>query len=354
MNTIEKFGWNEILQKTYNPFIRPEFEIGRVISIKGFKNILITNSGESEAELSGKLLYGNDTESLPKVGDWVMFIRYDAIGYIVDVLPRTNDLHRKHPGTKTEKQVLAANINGALVVQGLDQNFNIMRLERYLVQVTACDIPSIVILNKSDLTNDTAYYQKEVEKLNRDAQVYFCSTYNNTGISELINHVLEDGKTYILIGSSGVGKSSLLNALMGKAERDTGHTSASTGKGRHITTSRDLFRLPNGSLVIDTPGMREFGMAFNEEDFNGNLFPAIESLSKNCRFSDCRHLEEEGCAVIEAFNSGSLEAEVYHSYLKLVKEQKHFEETLADKKRLGKQFGKMVREANTYRKKYKF
>lgn len=354
MNTTEKFGWNEILQKKYNPFIHPEFEIGRVISIKGFKNILITNSGETEAELSGKLLYGTDTESLPKVGDWVMFIRYDSIGYIVDVLPRTNDLHRKHPGTKAEKQVLAANIDGALIVQGLDQNFNIMRLERYLVQVTACDIPSIVILNKSDLTNDTEFYQKEVEKLNRDTKVYFCSTYNNTGISELINHVLKSGKTYILIGSSGVGKSSLLNALMGNTERETGHTSVSTGKGRHITTTRDLFLLPNGSLIIDTPGMREFGMAFHEDECTGNLFPAIEKLSINCRFADCKHIEEEGCAVIEAYNNGSLEAEVYQSYMKLIKEQKHFEVSVTDKKRLGKQFGKMVREANNYRKKYKF
>jgi ribosome biogenesis GTPase len=295
-----------------------------------------------------------EIEHLPKVGDWVYFIRYDIIGYIIEVLPRINELSRKNPGNKTEKQVIAANIDYALIVQGLDQNFNIMRLERYLVQIIACNIQPIVILNKADLTDNPDNYRYEVAKLGRECPVYFCSTYNQSGIAELKNTVLEANKTYILIGSSGVGKSSLLNSFMDNSKRVTGNISNSTGKGRHITTSRDLFQLPNGALIIDTPGMKEFGIAFEEGQQTGGLFPLIEKLAGDCRFSDCRHLEEDGCAVLEAYNAGILEPKVYESYLKLIKEQKHFEIKIEDKKRLGKQFGKMVREVREYRKKYKY
>jgi ribosome biogenesis GTPase / thiamine phosphate phosphatase len=353
MKLIDNYGWNNHFEE-YTKQKKREFEIGRVVSIKGFINTLITNDGELESELSGKLLYGVELENLPKVGDWVYFIRYDTIGYIIEVLPRINELARKNPGTKTEKQVIAANVDYALIVQGLDQNFNIMRLERYLLQIIACKIKPIVILNKADLIDNPNKYRHEVAKLGRECPVYFCSTYNLSGIAELKNTVLEANKTYILIGSSGVGKSSLLNSFMDNSERVTGNISDSTGKGRHITTSRDLFQLPNGGLIIDTPGMKEFGIAFEEGQQTGGLFPLIDKLAGNCRFSDCQHLEEDGCAVLEAYNTGSLEPKVYESYLKLIKEQKHFEIKIEDKKRLGKQFGKMVREVREYRKKYKY
>jgi ribosome biogenesis GTPase len=354
MNTLENYGWNKHYQEQYYQLHKPGFETGRVISIKGFKHVLITITGELEAELSGKLLFGTDTESLPKVGDWVLFVRYDPLGYIVDVLPRMNELYRKTPGTPTSRQVLAANIDGALIVQGLDRDFNIMRLERYIVQITACNISPAIVLNKADLTDDPEAYRNKISKLGRNCPVYFCSTYNQKGIAELKSKALENYKTYILVGSSGVGKSSLLNALMENTGQETGPISESTGKGKHTTTSRDLFRLPNDSLIIDTPGMREFGITFDEAQLTGGLFPRIEILAENCRFSDCQHLEEAGCSVLEAYHSGDLEPEVYESYLKLVKEQKHFNIKIEDKKRQGKQFGKMVREVREYRKKYKF
>ena len=354
MKSIKDYGWNNHFEDYYNKHNNNDFEIGRVVSIKGFIHTLITNEGELESELSGKLLYGEETEGLPKVGDWVFFIRYDTCGYIIELFPRINELSRKNPGSKTEKQVLAANIDYALIVQGLDRDFNIMRLERYIVQIMACKIKPIIILNKADLIDNMDNYRNEVAKLGRDCPVYFCSNYNQSGIVELKSIVLETNKTYILIGSSGVGKSSLLNSLMENSERITGTVSDSTGKGRHVTTSRDLFQLPNGSLMIDTPGMREFGIAFDEGQQTYGLFPMIEKMAGDCRFSDCNHLEEEGCAVIEAYNAGNIEPEVYESYLKLMKEQKHFEIKIEDKKRLGKQFGKMVREASEYRKKYKY
>lgn len=358
MINIENYGWNEFFQNYYLNNKKDDFETGRVISIKGFKYTLITNEGEIESELSGKLLYATETEELPRVGDWVFFIRYESCGYIIQVFPRENELSRKNPGTKTGKQVLAANIDYALIVQGLDANFNLMRLDRYIVQTIACRIKPVIILNKVDLINDSEQYRNEINKLGRNCPVYFCSTYNQTGIEELKNEVLKDGKTYILIGSSGVGKSSLINSLTDDVKRVTGALSDSTGKGRHITTSRDLFKLPNGSLIIDTPGMKEFGIAFEESAVTTSgvlsLFPMIEKYAQQCRYSDCMHIKEDGCSVLEALSTGELEPKVYESYIKLIKEQKHFEITKEEQKRIGKKFGKMVREVNEYRKKYKY
>ena len=354
MKTIEYYGWNNHFEKYITTNKKNDFEVGRVISIKGFIYTLITNMGETESELSGKLLFGTEPENLPKIGDWVHFTRYGSIGYIIEALPRINELSRRAAGPKAEKQVLAANIDYTVVVQALDRDFNLMRMERYLVQIAACNIKPIIVLNKTDLTDDPDKYRCETEKLGKDIPVYLCSTYNQIGISELRNTAFEKNKTYILVGSSGAGKSSLLNSLTNSVERPVGTISSSTGKGRHTTTSRDLFRLPNGSLVIDNPGMREFGITSEEAWDSCGLFPLIDSLSKYCRYSDCQHLEESGCAVSEAYRNGQLEPKIYESYLKLIKEQKYFELKTSDKKRLGKHFGKMIREVREYRKKYKY
>jgi len=350
MTSLEQFGWNNSFQPEQ---LKDDLLIGRITSIQGFKYYVITINGEKEAELSGKLLHVAATEELPKLGDWVMLKDYDTLGYIIDVLPRKNELARKTAGTRTDRQLLAANIDGALIVQGLDRDFNIMRLERYLVQLAACNVSPIVILNKVDLIDDQAKYIAEIKKLKRDCPVYFCSTYTGVGLDEIRNNVLEKYKTYILIGSSGVGKSSLLNALLTTNVQDVKSVSDFNNKGKHTTTSRELFQLPNGSLVIDTPGMREFGLTFEEGSTGDDLFPAIQQFAVNCRYSDCRHLQEVGCAVIDAVQTGELENQVYESYLKLIKEQRRFELSAEDKKRFNKQSGKRSREANEYRKKYK-
>lgn len=350
---LKNYGWNNFHQQHADKNLKTDLSIGRIISIKGFKYFIIAEKGERETELSGKLLYGASQEELPKVGDWVFFMDYDSMGYIIEVFPRMNALTRKTPGAKTEKQVLAANVDCALIVQGLDRDFNVMRLERYLVQITACNIEPIIILNKSDLVKDLEQYSTEVQKLHRDCELYFCSNYTSSGILEIQNKVLEKYKTYILLGSSGVGKSSLLNVLASSDIQKTGGTSESTEKGKHTTTTRDLFQLPNGSLLIDTPGMREFGVTFEEAGASEDMFPAIQKFSANCKFADCKHIHEAGCAVTDAVQTGNLDPEVYESYLKLLKEQKRFEIKVEDKKRLGKQFGKIVREANNHRKKYK-
>lgn len=350
---LKNYGWNSFHQQHYTAHENQDQSVGRVISVKGFKYILITENGELETELSGKLLFGSEPENLPKVGDWVCYLDYGQIGYIISVLPRMNLLSRKTPGTKTEKQILGTNIDYTLIVQGLDRDFNIMRLERYIVQVTACGITPVVILNKADLVEHLNSYREDVMKLKRDCKIFFCSTLTGSGIQELKN-ALEKGKTYMMIGSSGVGKSSLLNMFIGIHVQRTGSISDVNSKGTHTTTRRDLFQLSNGSLLIDTPGMREFGLTNDDRENPDSLFPAIEEFALLCRYSDCKHLSEAGCAVIDALQTGTLDSQVYESYLKLMKEQKRFEIKIEDKKRLGKQFGKMAREAKNYRKKYKY
>lgn len=351
MISLNQYGWNSIHQPEQ---IHSGLLIGRVTSIQGFKYHVITTSGEKDAELSGKLLHETSSDELPKVGDWVTLKDYDTLGYIIDVLPRKNVLSRKNPGARTEKQILAANIDYALIVQGLDRDFNLMRLERYLVQLTACAIKPIVVLNKVDLVDDWTPFTREIAKLQRDCPVYFCSTYTGIGVDQLVNTVLEKCQTYILIGSSGVGKSSLLNALMHSDIQHVDQVSSFNNKGRHTTTTRDLFLLQNGSIMIDSPGMREFGLTGEADQSEGDLFPAIQRFAVNCHFSDCRHLQESGCAVIQAVHLGTLESEVYESYLKLVKEQRRFQTSAEDKKRAGKLAGRRSREAQNNRRKYKY
>jgi ribosome biogenesis GTPase len=354
MSTLEQYGWNDFFSNHYNENKNNDLKPARVISLKGHKYHLITKSGEKPAELAGKLLFGTDPENIPRVGDWIYYLDYGTEGYIVDLITRNNMLYRRQPGNRTERQVMAANIDYGLIVQGLDRDFNIMRLDRYIVQITDCGIKPVIILNKEDLIDSRDHYISEVSRLGRNCPVFFCSTFGKSGLAELYEQALKPRMTHILIGSSGVGKSSLLNALLDQIKLQINSISDSTGKGKHTTTTRELFQLSNGSLVIDTPGMREFGIALENDIASSGLFPVIEQIAANCRFTDCTHINEAGCAVTAAVENGTLDSKVYASYEKLVREQRHFEIKKEDQKRLGKQFGKMVREAKDYRKKYKY
>ena len=352
MTTLIQYGWNEFHAEQYNNHPKDRLSPGRVISVKGFKYFLMTAMGELEAEVSGKLLYGRASEDIPKVGDWVLFADFDKIGYITDVLPRSSALSRREAGTENMVQVLATNIDVALIVQGLDRDFNLMRLERYVAQIIACSITPVIILNKADLADNAEDYVKQVVALQRGSPVHVCSSLTGLGIDEIRSDVLEKYKTYVLVGSSGAGKSSMVNALMSESIQPTGAVSDFNRKGKHTTSTRDLFLLDNGSLIIDTPGMREFGMT-SAADNTTDLFPGVSQLSARCRFNDCTHTGEAGCAVVAAVNSGELEEIIYRSYVKLVKEQKRFSMSPSDKKRAGKQMGKMVREVKDFKKRFK-
>jgi ribosome biogenesis GTPase / thiamine phosphate phosphatase len=352
MTILNQYGW-EYFQSTTNIEIDPSFLLGRVVSIKGFKYHLITVKGELESELSGKLMYSLSDDQLPKVGDWVSYLDYDESGLIMEVLPRFNDVSRKRPGNKVEKQVLAANVDFAIIVQGLDRDYNLRRLERYLIQMRGSNIQPIIILNKADLVIDKQKILEEIKQLEVNCEVIFSSTINQEGIEFIKTTLLQPARTYIMIGSSGVGKSSLLNAFSGNVIQQTATVSTSNEKGKHTTTTRDLFLLANGSLMIDTPGMREFGLTSSDMD-SDELFPAIQKFAERCKFNDCLHINEHGCAVVQAVADGNLDADIYESYLKLKKEMRRFEINVEDKKRMNKQFGKMTREAKNHRNKYKF
>jgi ribosome biogenesis GTPase len=353
MTLLKNYGWNNFHEQNHITNRVEGQSVGRVIAIKGMKYLLVTEAGELDAELSGRLMFGSESEELPKVGDWVNYLDYGQTGYIVKVLPRMNALSRRNPGTKTERQILGTNIDYALIVQGLDRDFNIMRLDRYLTQANACDVTPIVILNKADLAEDLNSYREQVSRLKRDCKIVFCSTLTGFGMEEL-KDTLEACKTYILIGSSGVGKSSLLNILAGGSVQRTGAVSTFNNKGTHTTTTRELFQISKGSLLIDTPGMREFGLTSEDSESSESLFPVIEEFGHSCHYADCKHLHETGCAVLAALQTGQLDPDIYESYVKLMKEQKRFEIKIEDKKRLGKQFGRMTREAKNYRRKYKY
>lgn len=353
MEKLDLYGWTKYLKKIKHPIPEKTDNIGRVASIKGNIFELHTPRGHKKAEMLGKLLFSYEKCEQPKVGDWIKYLDYGESALIEDVLPRYNQLYRKAAGKETSKQVMVTNVDKAVIIQGVDNDFNLNRIERYLVQVITCNINPVIILNKSDLVDDTGSYIREIEKLQRGIPVFCCSVKTGEGLDKLKKEIFVTASTSVLIGSSGVGKSSLVNELIG-ADQKTGEISHSTGKGKHTTTTRDLFLLENGAIVIDTPGMREFGVGFEEDATFGEQFPAISKFAEGCRFQDCSHFHEEGCNVIQAMEKGELDPFVYESYLKLVKEQKRFHTTIHDKKMQGKQFGKMAREAQAYRKKYKF
>jgi ribosome biogenesis GTPase len=353
MTSLKDFGWNDFHQHNYDQSHNRGEQVGRVVSVQGFKHHLISINGEIEAELAGRLLYGAEGEDLPKVGDWVCFLDYGQTGYIIERMPRQNALSRKTAGKKNDRQVLGANIDYACIVQGLDRDFNVMRLDRYIAQIVACGITPVVVLNKADLTSDVQPYVKLVEELKRNVTIYCCSTLTGSGIDEL-RSMFEPGKTYMMVGSSGVGKSSLLNVFTNSETQATNVVSDFNNKGKHTTTARELFMLPNGSLLMDTPGMREFGMTSEDGGDADAMFPAVEELAVHCRYADCTHMIEEGCSVLEALNDGRLDITIYESYVKLVKEQRRFGIRAEDKKRMNKQFGKLTKEAKQHRRKFKY
>ncbi len=349
---LSSFGWDEYFQNNYHETTIPGSQIGRVTSVQGFKYHLVSEGGDRVAELAGKLLFGAAPDDLPKTGDFVRFLDYGTEGYIVDLVPRKNALSRKTPGEKTERQVIVANVDQVFVVQGLDRDFNIARLDRYLSQIAGCGIAAAVVLNKVDLVEDTAGFVAQVENLGHGCPIFLCSPRTGAGITALKTSMLR-GETYVFVGSSGVGKSTLTNALLESDVQQTRELIDWNGKGRHTTTVRDLFTLPNGALLIDTPGMREFGMTAESGDAVES-FPKIAEFAAHCRFSDCTHLQEEGCAVLAALDGGILEPDAYDRYVKLYKEQKRFSIRAEDKKRMNRQFGKITKEAKAFRRKNKY
>lgn len=275
---------------------------------------------------TGRLMFTADAQdALPKVGDWV---RVDVLdggeqAVIHEVLPRYSCLRRARVGKKTRSQVIAANVDLVAVVMGLDNNYNPRRLERYLAMAHEAGARPLVVLTKADLCQQVAKRRREVEKLSGQLEVFVLSVLEGLGLDALKN-CLHRGQTMALVGSSGVGKSTLVNALLGSQHQLTQDVRAGDHRGRHTTTRRELLLVPGGGMVIDTPGMRELQL-WESDTGLAETFPEIDSLAQACRFADCSHVHEVGCAVQQAVEDGNLPEARLKAYHKLQKEQAYLE-----------------------------
>jgi ribosome biogenesis GTPase len=304
--------------------------LGRVAIVVRDEYRVYAEDGDYRAEASGALLYGALSQGeLPAVGDWVA-LRAIAQGEAIlhAVLPRRTKFSRRAAGTREDEQVIAANVDVALIICGLDGDFNLRRMERYLTLVHECGADPVLVLNKSDLCLDLKARLDAAQTVARGIPVVPISSTTVEGIAPLAPY-LRAGKTFVLLGSSGVGKSTLLNRLSGEDLQRTSAVRDSDGRGRHTTTRRELIVLPQGAILIDTPGMRELQLWANQESLD-QTFDDIAELAQYCRFRDCAHQVEAGCAVRDALASGELAAPRWESYRKLQSEIRRHE-LLTDK-----------------------
>jgi ribosome biogenesis GTPase len=312
--TLSNLGWNSFYGEAWDALDRGANFPARVIEVQKSIWRLASETGEFLAQMSGRFRHQLlNAQDLPAVGDWVEA----ADGVIFDVLPRQSKLSRLAAGRRTEEQIVAANIGTVFVVSAMDGDFNPRRLERYLTMVWEGGAQPVVVLNKADLCDDVPRIRMEMEAAVPGVAVYVIGARDGMGLNQ-IEPYLRPGNTIALVGSSGVGKSTLINRLCG-FDRQAVSAVRADGRGRHTTTSRSLISLPSGALLIDTPGMRELQLWATEESVD-NTFEEIELLAPQCRFRDCRHVAEPGCAVLESVNKGATAQDRYDSYMKLRKE----------------------------------
>ena len=303
-------------------------------------------AGDMLVPMSGRW-FQLEAEERPTVGDWVMVD--DAGESVAEVLERSSVLQRMHPGRPHEVQLLAANVDLLIIVTSCNEDFNPARLERYLALADESGVTSLVVLTKADLVESTEQFEAEARALRPDLEVL---PVDATGeqVLELLLPWCPPASTVALVGSSGVGKSTLLNALAGGDLQKTQAIREDDGKGRHTTTHRSLHHLPHGALVVDSPGIRELALAGAELN---TVFEDIEALAEQCRFNDCAHESEPGCAVQQAIADGALDTRRLESYRKLLREDRVHRETVAARHERVRRFGKQVKAAAAARQKRK-
>lgn len=348
---LRALGWDEGFSHHFDEWAKKPFmQPGRVFIEFNYIFRVYVDGGETEAVLAGSLKHHAASRSeLPAVGDWVVVRKRpeDERGAIVAVLPRRSRFSRRMAGNVTDEQVVAANVNVVFIVMGLDDDFNLRRLERYLLLGRESGAAPVVLLTKPDLTDDVPARVADVTAVAGDVPVHVLSPKFNEGVDQVV-HYLTPGRTGALLGSSGVGKTTIINRLVGSEVRRTRDVRQSDSRGRHTTTNRELVMLPNGGLLIDTPGMREIQL-WDVEDAVRETFDDIEALAAECHFTDCRHRDEPRCAVKQAVADGRLPAERLESYHKLQDELAHLsrqqdERALIEEKRRGKIGAKALRQ----------
>jgi ribosome biogenesis GTPase / thiamine phosphate phosphatase len=323
---IKDLGFDEYFNKYYSEYEGKGFSLGRVyIEHRGVYR-LYTEYGELMGEVSGKMRYtSSGSDNYPAVGDWVVISprMEEGVARIHALLPRKSKFSRKAAGSETEEQVVAANFDTVFIVSSLNKNYNLRRLERYLIAAWESGGNPVIILSKTDLCMDAAEKLCEVENIAASVPIHVISSFTGQGMEEL-NKYFEKGKTVAVMGSSGVGKSTLINSLAGELVLDVQDIRGEDDKGKHTTTHRELVLLPTGGLIIDTPGMRELQLWDGDEGIH-DVFNDIENIAANCRFKDCSHDREPGCAVKKAIEEGVMSAERFESYRKLQRELQFIE-----------------------------
>ncbi len=331
---LDALGWNSFFEAYFESYRTDGSVPARVRRVEKQHYYLYAENGEILAELAGKLHHQAKSKAdFPVVGDWVVVALRpgEKNGIIQSLLPRKTHFSRKAAGIKSEIQVLVANIDYIFIVAGLDLDFNLQRIERYLALAWDSGAEPIIILNKTDICSDLDEKMTAVESIAFGVPIFAVSALKNEGLDSLKSYS-QSGKTITLLGSSGVGKSSIINRLLGTERQLVGEIRENDGRGRHTTSRRELFFLTDGGMIIDNPGLREL-QVLTQEDGLQDAFEDIEELAANCRFRNCHHENEPDCAVKAALEEGTLDQRRYQNYLKLQKEQKYLETRNDDRAR---------------------
>jgi ribosome biogenesis GTPase len=344
---LSDIGFDQWFQEHVSGLRQEGHGVARISAVDRGSYLIRNELGEIPAELAGKFYFQVESSvDLPCVGDWVT-VQYhnDAAAAIIHgVFPRKTFLRRKSAGEKVDFQMIAANIDSAFIVQSCHFDFNIRRMDRYLVMAADGGVEPIVVLTKTDLITHDELEQRltALRSSAITARVLALSNITGIGVDEF-QQVLVPGRTYCLLGSSGVGKTTLINRLIGKEAFET-KTVSGTGEGIHTTARRQLIVLHQGSMLIDTPGMRELGLLGVSDGVNQG-FEDIVGLSANCRYANCSHTQEPGCAVLAAVSNGELSKNRYSSYMKLKKESEYHEMSYVDKRKKDRAFGRFIKSA---------
>lgn len=354
--TFEDLGYHEQLEKHKVEQGLEHFEVGRVIAEHRERYIVKTPEQEFDSELIGKIRFTAESRhDFPAVGDWVAFSAYDEGKALIHaILPRTSLIERKAVGKSGQVQIIATNIDYGLIVQAVGRDFNLNRLERYLTICHASKVTPIIVLSKIDLVDEQELkdFLAQIQRRLGPIPVIPVSSHLKNGYQELRSKI-QAGKTYCLLGSSGVGKSTLLNHLAESERMKTSEISSSVNKGKHTTSHRELIVLKDGGILIDNPGMREVGIT---EKLGGleSTFETISGYAKQCRFKDCTHVHEKGCAVIAAVEEGEVDEEAYFNFQKMEKERTHFETSLQERRKKDREQGKLYKHIQQQKRKTKY
>ena len=343
---IEDLGYEVFFESNRKKLELGGFSVARVIvEHKGAYRVQNTG-GEYLAEITGKQMFNAlSREDYPAVGDWVAITELDKERAVIHkVLPRRTTIKRKYSG-KNETQIIATNIDVAFVIESVGRDYSLNRFERYFAIVNDGGIRPAIILNKIDLISKEELDSKLNQIRNRfsDIDIFPTSTITDEGLDEFKTYMVRR-KTYCFLGSSGVGKSSLINKLIGENIIKIENISLRTGRGKHATTSREMYFLKNGGIVIDNPGMREVGMTDTSIGID-SLFDEITVLARKCKYVDCTHTHEPGCEVLSALKAGELDEGKYSNYISLKKEAEYYKMTELEKREKGRQFGKFIKKA---------